>query len=85
MKIKVICQKCGKVAEVDTEKVTSPPWSWFKTNEVLQDLAEWNDWELWLCGDCNSETYDRLPEDVEKFYKSILHPSNDELGIGEES
>ncbi|MHA1881570.1 MAG: hypothetical protein ACTSUO_00800 [Candidatus Thorarchaeota archaeon] len=71
MKLKVICQNCGKTTIVDTKKPT--PWRCLKTSdiELMDDLREeWEvndeeiklEWEFWLCGDC----YNKLmyPEDL---------------------
>lgn len=87
MKLKVICQKCGKTHVEDTVKTPPSEWCYFETNDVLADLPDWLDFEFWLCPKCMCEL-DKLKEEesgdeVDDFFKKLLKPTKEEFeGLG---
>jgi len=62
MKLKVVCQKCGKMEEINTKD--SLPWEFKNINDLVSNLPEWMDWEVWFCYDCWSDL--NIDEDTEQ-------------------
>ena len=52
MKVKAICQICGKVEVIDTEKRTS--WRTYRLGDFDFEWLPgwWENFEIWICGDC---------------------------------
>lgn len=74
MKLKVICQRCGKTGVVDT--TTSSGWNNHVVNRVVGGLASWMDWEFWLCPECDCDH--KISEDGE-FFDKILEIGESEF------
>jgi len=72
MKVKVICQFCGKKGEVDIEKDEWGNWMcWLVEDLVDSDYLSqhdiWESYPLWFCDDCMRK-YSKgntLPADLE--------------------
>lgn len=68
MRLKIVCQICGKVGEIDMEK---PGWECYYLGgfkvysgwgcyrlgdfEVPEVPAQWRDYLIWLCDECRAK------------------------------
>jgi hypothetical protein len=54
MKLKVICQKCGKTGEADLNKapIEDEGWTFEKVSDLINSVEKTPDWDVWFCGDC---------------------------------
>jgi len=53
MKLYVICQICGRLGKVDTCR--DKGWIDFKTNEAINYLKDYLDYDIWVCRECKEE------------------------------
>lgn len=81
MRLRVICQKCGKTGVIETSEVNSS-WDWLKTTDVILGLLDSLDWEIWFCSDCWTKVKELEELDGEEYYnffEDILQPKESEL------
>lgn len=76
MKLKVICQICGKVEVIDTTKAGD--WQFLKLTDLLDiDLL---DWEVWFCGSCWLRLEERKEQGTfQEFINNLFRPTSEEL------
>jgi transposase-like protein len=57
MKIKVICQLCGKSSTIETEKPlgAKPRWENYTLFEIGIERHPFSDYEIWVCPECHEE------------------------------
>lgn len=73
MKLKVICQICGKTTTIDTEKPikSQPKWDNYKLGDLDIEVDKvWHDYDIWICEDCLKEVteHETLIYDETEYY-----------------
>lgn len=79
--LKVICQKCGVTGVVNTAKPEgSQTWHWTTACDLIPDLDEHSDWDIWFCNSCWREI-EELHDDDNRFdtLRSLLQPAKGEV------
>lgn len=82
MKLKVVCQVCGKVEELDINKPTE--WKWIELNEeILKPIDKiFKGYEVWICPECVATIEEEDPltymEKMEKLVKESLYGEDNE-------
>jgi len=75
MKLYVICQICGRSGKVDTCR--DKGWIDFKTNEAINYLKDYLDYDIWVCRECKEGKYDSLFE--ASFWEDLLQVEKSEI------
>ena len=77
MKLKVICQNCGRTGETDTSKPCGEQgWHWYTgadfefaiENPTKEDLEN----DIWLCYECNHIMSDDYPDEYETLAQKMF-------------
>ena len=57
MKIKIVCQLCGKQREMDTEELlgSEPRWNDYPLEQfdITKEESPFWDYHIWICGKCH--------------------------------
>ena len=68
MKLRVVCQECGKTGIVRTDE-RDTDWNWLDATDFIDDLESYMSWDIWFCLDCCPRNRD----DTREYLESILH------------
>lgn len=65
MKMKVVCQRCGKTETINTEQDNTHKWRLTEPTEYGINEV----WDLWLCWDCFVDI--DIKENYDEFVKQL--------------
>jgi len=71
LKLKVVCQNCGKTGEIETDAIQSD-WHGYCADKFKEDTGDWN---VWLCAECDGILCgdEQFNEDMrEEFMKKLF-------------
>lgn len=61
MKLRIRCQICGRNKTFDTIKSSGskPRWEMWKITDLVEEVDQALDYEIWICPDCQTGHYTR--------------------------
>lgn len=81
MKLKILCQLCGRKHILDTTESTHG-WQNMRISQLIFNLNNWIDYEIWVCPSCNEECHHPQNDEIEEIFKRSLKPKESEFKGG---
>jgi len=68
LKLKVICQVCGKATKIDTSKPIGPKprWESYRLEDFGLGEHAFSNYEIWICDQCHEKTIDSATIDYDE-------------------